>query len=267
MRIENMNIANPLRGHDLRGRKSAKTEGAAPSFDEQITRQSVGDTASASTSAAVHLPAASVSISGEEYLRLQQESAAANNAEVRSAAEHKALIAATDNAAFENTSVNATTDAPVTDPQEIVDRLSDSSRATLEAMKAGRDVSKSQWTMLCKEMKDMGAITEDDFNSVRTDIQIVPAGYELHPVMVRELKAMYARSQGIYVETEMWTGDPFEYLTSWQDLMDEWQDMLVTIRDENGARKYTDFSPIREQVNSCQKVSELVKNLIEEERA
>lgn len=234
----------------------AKTASGKASFEEQIARQSVGDTASgsASTGTAADLPDASVTMSGEEYLKLYQESATANSAEARSASEHKALIAAVDDATFER--------SPVTEPQEIVDRLSDSARATLEAIKAGRDVSKEQWTALCKEMNDMGAITEDEFNSVRADIQFVPAGYGPHPVMVQELKAMYARSQGIHVDTEMWTGDPFEYLTSWATLMDGWQKMLVTQRDSNGAQKYTDLSPIRDQVNSCQKVSDLVKDLL-----
>jgi len=247
-------ILNPLRKYDMSSRETTKTASDKSSFEEQITRQSAGGTASSTTSSiAAGPPDTSVAMSGEEYLKLQQEIAAANSPEAKSVVEHKALMEAANNAAIDGT--------PATEPQEILARLSDPAKATLDAMKAGKDVSKGQWTALCKEMKDMGAITEDEFNSVRTDIQIVPAGYELHPVMVRELQAMYARSQGIHVETEMWTGDPFEYLNSWTDLLDEWQEMLVTLRDETGARKYNDFSPIREQVSSCHKVSDLVQRL------
>jgi len=110
MRIENNNITSPVRGYELRGRKGAKTDGAAPSFEEQITRQSAGEPATPGTVA--ELPTTSVSISGEDYLKLQQESAAVNSPEAKSAAEHKALIAAADNTAFERAAAKPEAAAP-----------------------------------------------------------------------------------------------------------------------------------------------------------
>ena len=142
-------VLNPLRKYDMSSREIAKTASGKSSFEEQIIWQSVGGTASSTTSSIVAgLPDMFAVMSGEEYLKLQQESADANSPETKSIGEHRALMEVANNTAIVGT--------PATEPQEILERLSDPSKATLDAMKAGKDVSKARWTALCKEIPAYG---------------------------------------------------------------------------------------------------------------
>lgn len=102
MRIER-NPTSPLRGYELRSKKNAGSEGTSQSFGAEITQQNTSAQSSAGTTATAVVPNASASISGEEYLKLYQESAAANSPEAKSAAEHKALRAASDSTGVEST--------------------------------------------------------------------------------------------------------------------------------------------------------------------
>lgn len=256
-------ILNPLRRYDISSRDMAKTARGKASFEEQIARQSTGDTASASTStAAADLPDASVTISGEEYLKLYQESATANSAEVKSAAEHKALITAADNAAFENT--------PVTESEEILDRLSDSARATLEDIKADKEVSREEWSGLLEELRDMGAISDTELGYTR-GFRIIPLGYtDKNGVFVKYddpfSEARLLQLAGLETSEDAvvdwnWNNDPLAFLDDWIAELTEWRDDLSRERSASGAPKYDDFSPIDDQVAACTKVSELVKDL------
>lgn len=58
-----------------------------------------------------------------------------------------------------------------------------------------------------------------------------------------------------------WKGDPLAYLDNWMKSLYSWRSDLARARNEDGSPKYGDFSPITDQLNSCQKVMDLVRGL------
>ena len=58
-----------------------------------------------------------------------------------------------------------------------------------------------------------------------------------------------------------WAGDPLEYLNAWMSMMSGWKDDMAGMRNADGSLKFEDFSPIAMQIDSCQKLSNLVKEL------
>ena len=58
-----------------------------------------------------------------------------------------------------------------------------------------------------------------------------------------------------------WTGDPLAYLDNWISSLYDWRSELARARNGDGTPKYSDFSPITNQINACQKVAALVREL------
>jgi len=161
----------------------------------------------------------------------------------------------------------------------LYERLSSSSKDILERLEAGKDdIKKDEWLNFCKELKDAGAITQSDFDYTRADVYLIPLGYhdgsgnmvkyETSPMMKNKLLGLYessrspaATSSETRLSANDWTGDPLEYLDTWASELYRWRSGLARMRNADGSPKYDNFSPITSQIDSCQKVAVLVKDL------
>ena len=162
----------------------------------------------------------------------------------------------------------------------VFERLSSSSKNVLERIKAEKnDIKKDEWMSLCKELKDAGVITQSDFDYTRADGHLIPIGYynesgtlvkyDMPPMLVEKLRTLSDMSQNPSVgsmETWLansngWADDPLEYLNAWMSMMSGWKDDMAGMRNADGSLKFEDFSPIAMQIDSCQKLSNLVKEL------
>jgi len=174
---------------------------------------------------------------------------------------------------------NAENDA---DLKSVYERLTLTSRDVLERLNAGQtNITREEWTGLCKELKDAGVITQADFDYTRADCRLVPLGYhdendneviyEHAPGMAEKLKLVGKLLDGMdhspmeavmaRLNRESWSGDPLAYLDEWISTLYKSRSELARVKAEDGSPKYKDFSPITVQISSCQKVSELVKKL------
>lgn len=161
----------------------------------------------------------------------------------------------------------------------LYDHLTPTSRDLLERVATGKtDIKKDEWLRFCKELKDAGAITQSDFDYTRADVHLIPIGYydesgcivkyETSPMMKNKLFGLYEKSGNpaiagseSWLSTDDWTGNPLEYLDTWVSELYSWRSDLAKMRTEDGSPKYNNFSPITNQINSCQKVVALVKDL------
>lgn len=157
---------------------------------------------------------------------------------------------------------------------DLLQRLTPGSRDVLNRMEAGKaDVSKDEWTGLCKELESLGAISKDDFQYTRAGIRVIPLGYwgedgefvKYDTVSIMKNKLPDPRhSQGgqwICPDEYAWKGDPLAYLDNWMNSLYNWRSDMARARNEDGSPKYDNFSPITNQINSCQKVTDLVRAL------
>ncbi len=137
-------ITNPLRGYEVTGKKNTKVSRAEPSFDRQIAAQNTGDTTHFNT-LVDDRPVVSAAISGEEYLKLCQDSTVANSSEVKSAAEHRALIETANQVPFEEVASDkdvATTKINAVPPMPDFTGMSDSQKlSTLRKLHEATDYS------------------------------------------------------------------------------------------------------------------------------
>lgn len=166
--------------------------------------------------------------------------------------------------------------------KSVYERLTLASRDVLERLNAGQaNITREEWTGLCKELKDAGVITQADFDYTRADLRLIPLGYhdgagneviyEHAPGMAEKLKLVGKLLDGLEhspleavmtrLNRESWQGDPLAYLDEWISTLNGSKDELARARAEDGSAKYHDFSPITDQIRACQKVSELVKKL------
>ena len=189
------------------------------------------------------------------------------------------LKSASDTAASEKAA--DTLDLTKTDDElrTLLHKLTPGSRDVLDRMESGKaDVSKDEWTGLCKELESLGAISEYDFMHTRSDLCLIPIGYmdeNGEPVLYEDCPIMRDRLQsmgksvshygmnGLWacISEDSWKGDPLEYLDSWIDSLYSWRSDLARIRKEDGTPKYDHFDPLTNKINSCQKVTDLVRAL------
>lgn len=151
------------------------------------------------------------------------------------------------------------------------DRLTPSARKTVEKLKEGRGLTKTQWTDLCRELKDMGVITQAEFDYTRGDLHLVPVisdsrGGVTALGMKERLNSLYQASQvpgGLEAwSSDTWAGDPLEYLDEWLESLRKWKGELSAERWPDGGRKYQDFSAVDVQVDACQKVMDVLRGLM-----
>lgn len=163
--------------------------------------------------------------------------------------------------------------------KSLYEHLSPSSKNVLERLNAGKNnIKKDEWLSFCKELKDAGAITQSDFDYTRADAHLIPIGYydengniatyEACPMMKNKLLGLYEKSSNpavagseSWLSIGDWSGDPLEYLDSWVSALYSWRSDLAKMRAEDESPKYNNFVPIANQINSCQKVAALVKEL------
>lgn len=161
---------------------------------------------------------------------------------------------------------------------DLLRRLTPESRDVLDRMEAGKaDITGEEWTGFCKELESLGAISKDDFHYTRGDLHLIPIGYrdksgefvkyDTPPMLKNKLLNLYhsqgpgADSQWVRLDENDWKGDPLAYLEDWTTSLYSWRSDLARARNEDGTPKYSDFSPITSQINSCQKVTDLVRGL------
>lgn len=152
--------------------------------------------------------------------------------------------------------------------------LSPPSKETLKRLRDGKsDIRKDEWLTLCRELKDAGAITQSEFDYTRGDLHLIPLGYydeqgsfvkyDTSPMLKDQLESLYAQSQDP-VRTWLsgnWSGDPMKYLGLWMSELEDWRKDLSQQRAADGSLKYSNFSPITDQIDACQKVMNLVQGL------
>ena len=163
--------------------------------------------------------------------------------------------------------------------QALRGQLTPASKAVLDRIQAGRDdITQDEWTGLCKELKSLGAISESDFQYTRADLHMIPIGYwgengefvkyelpaELKNKLLSQAGGKASPSEdGLWacLDDSGWTGDPLAYLDNWISSLYDWRSELARARNGDGTPKYSDFSPITNQINACQKVAALVREL------
>lgn len=161
----------------------------------------------------------------------------------------------------------------------LYDQLTPASKDVVERIKVEDPaIKKDAWNGLCRELQSLGAITEEDFLCTRSDLRLIPIGYsdqngefvtyELPPILKDNLLRLHGNSQGkaadgIWMRTadQDWDGDPLNYLDDWAATLCSWRSSLARMRSEDGSLKYDNFSPLTRQIDSCQKVSALVRDL------
>lgn len=161
---------------------------------------------------------------------------------------------------------------------DLLRQLTPGSRAVLDRIQAGeKDVSKDEWNGLCRELESLGAISKDDFQYTQAGWRVIPLGYwgengefvkyDTMSIMKDKLPDV-RHSQGgqlICPDEYAWKGDPLAYLDNWMKSLYSWRSDMARARNEDGTPKYSDFSPITNQINSCQKVIDLVRDLCQAE--
>jgi len=277
------NITSPPRGNDLYSRKSVKTDSAVSSFEARITRQGTDKPATTSTAASDFL-ATSATMPGDEYLQLYRESAAANSSEARRAAEHKALIAAADDAAFENVGVGAEVEKLTTaEKQSAIEHLATTPYdSVLEQIKNGADVSYEDWQGLLSELNKAGAIDRSDYDAARVCGNNICIGYvDGNGVFVpfegavnfsvdgngRAIAYHWGEDIPNISTWNSWTdgaNDPLDYLDKWIERYTEWRDRMAAQKNDDGSAKYENLDPISQQITSLTNVANVIRGLIAE---
>ena len=169
---------------------------------------------------------------------------------------------------------------PTKDPtlRAAYDQLSTASKDVLDRMNAGQDnITQDEWTNLCRELRDAGMITESDFMCTRADLRTVPLGYMDDggnvvyygnpPFLSRGLLGTETRLSGYSGLKSLWTvedwsGDPLKYFDQWIESLRNWRSDLAAEKNADGTRKYGDLSHLGNDINSCQKVTNLVRGLM-----
>ena len=158
--------------------------------------------------------------------------------------------------------------------RNLLHRLTPGSRDVLDRMEAGKaDITEDEWTGLCKELEALGAISKDDFQYTQAGWRVIPLGYwgedgefvryDTVSIMKNKLPDV-GHSQGgqwICPDEYDWKGDPLAYLNNWMKSLYQWRSDMARARNEDETPKYNNFSPITNQINSCQKVTDLVRAL------
>jgi len=181
-------------------------------------------------------------------------------------AEFEALLAAVDNI-IEN--------KPVMEPKEILEKLTEQGRNTLEDMKNSVEVSRDRWDALLDELHGMGAISGNE--AISAGVHLIPIGYKdengnyamyedvgLYTGLYDRMRAMNDGTvlAGVTQVNESWTGDPMAFLDAWIESLQEWREHLAQVRKEDGALKYDRLDPIERQIEGATSVSALIETLL-----
>lgn len=141
--------------------------------------------------------------------------------------------------------------------EDVVSKLSDKSKATLRRLKNNPNfISKVDWMDLTSELNKMGVLSDEDYQYASPMFTLVPIGDMDNPyTMTDDMRTTLNR-------LSQWPANPFEQLDMWAFSLRKWAATLSTERNPDGTPKYRDFSPIQRQASSCDRVSDLIKELM-----
>ncbi|WP_300638915.1 hypothetical protein [uncultured Oscillibacter sp.] len=141
--------------------------------------------------------------------------------------------------------------------QEIVSKLTDGAKKTLQRLKANPNfISKRDWMDLTHELNAMGAISDLDYQGTDMMFHLVPLGSVDNPYPTS------ADMRDTLNQINRWPGNPLDYLDQWAFSLKKWGAELSWERNPDGTPKYKDLSPIYDQASACGRVSNLIKGLL-----
>ena len=141
--------------------------------------------------------------------------------------------------------------------QEIVSKLTDGAKKTLQRLKANPNfISKRDWMDLTHELNAMGAISDLDYQGTDMMFHLVPLGSVDNPYPTS------ADMRDTLNQINRWPGNPLDYLDQWAFSLKKWGAELSWERNFDGSPKYKDLSPIYDQASACGRVSNLIKGLL-----
>lgn len=141
--------------------------------------------------------------------------------------------------------------------QEIVSKLTDGAKKTLQRLKANPNfISKRDWMDLTHELNAMGAISDLDYQGTDMMFHLVPLGSVDNPYPTS------ADMRDTLNQINRWPGNPLDYLDQWAFSLKKWGTELSWERNFDGSPKYKDLSPIYDQASACGRVSNLIKGLL-----
>ena len=140
--------------------------------------------------------------------------------------------------------------------QDVYEQLSDESKDVLSRMKAGQsDVDMAEWINLCRELKDAGVITEEDFSNARPDMKLgvlpkpglywSPAGVDLH-----------------LSDDVEWEGDPLKYLDEWMASLGKMRAAWAAAIGPDGSHPTEYVNELNNCIGSCARVANVVSNIM-----
>jgi hypothetical protein len=141
--------------------------------------------------------------------------------------------------------------------QEIVSKLTDGAKKTLQRLKANPNfISKRDWMDLTHELNAMGAISDLDYQGTDMMFHLVPLGSVDNPYPTS------ADMRDTLNQINRWPGNPLNHLDQWAFSLKKWGAELSWERNFDGTPKYKDLSPIYDQASACGRVSNLIKGLL-----
>lgn len=142
----------------------------------------------------------------------------------------------------------------------VYQQLSDQSKDVLSKLKDGGQVEKDAWKGLCKELLDLGQITESEYECSNLDYRLIPLGcHDANGDFVK-----YSNTADMVLASrslDRWPGDPLNMLDTWSFMLSKWGMELAEEHNSDGTPKYRDLSPISNQASACKKVMELINSL------
>ena len=142
----------------------------------------------------------------------------------------------------------------------VYQQLSDQSKDVLSKLKDGGQVEKDAWKGLCKELLDLGQITESEYKCSNLDYRLIPLGcHDANGDFVK-----YSNTADMVLASrslDQWPGDPLNMLDTWSFMLSKWGMELAEEQNSDGTPKYRDLSPISNQASACKKVMELINSL------
>lgn len=141
--------------------------------------------------------------------------------------------------------------------QELLEALSEHSKEVLALLKSGGKVEKEDWMALMGELRDSGAITQEEYDWTNFELVLTPIQTGL---------ISYGDRGNEYRETlrqfEQWPGDPLEYLDMWLLALKKEKGLLeVEYRNQPGYHSAS-LSAFDLQASACGKVAGLIRDLL-----
>lgn len=141
--------------------------------------------------------------------------------------------------------------------RELLETLSERSKKIVELLKSGDKVDKEDWMELMGELRDQGAITEDEYGWTNFELAVSP---------VKTGLVTYGDQGSEYRETlrsfQEWPGDPLEYLDMWLLAVQKEKALLEVESRKQLGYDPAAFSGFDKQSAACGKVASLVRALM-----